>query len=114
LIPVGTQSLLFNANPFIPNPGSFGVTLGGQLLLLLPIRSDPNSTLYGADIHAWAGQSAELAFTSFAQNPHMSNRVLLLDSIQFSSQPIPEPHVFGLFAIGALLLGWRLRTTTKA
>jgi hypothetical protein len=112
LIPAGTQSLLFNAY-FSLNPG-FGVTLGGQLLSLLPIRSDPNSTLYGADIHAYAGQSAELAFTAFAQNPHMSNNYLLLDSIQFSNQPIPEPSVFGFFAFGVLLLGWRLGWKSKS
>ena len=103
LIPAGTQSLLFNAYTYIPNPGTFAVTLGGQALTLLPISTDPNSTLYGADIHAWAGQTADLAFTAFAQRPHASNIYLYLDSIQFSNQPIPEPSMFGLFALGALL-----------
>jgi hypothetical protein len=113
LIPVGTQSLLFNTFTYSVNPGTFGVALGGQTLSLTPIHSDPNSVLYGADIHTWAGQSAELAFTAFAQDPHVSNIYLFLDSIQFSSQPIPEPSVLGLFTFGTLLLGWRLRHEPK-
>jgi|ERR1043166_4398994 hypothetical protein len=108
LIPPGTQTLLFRAYVSSLDPRNFGVTLGGQTLSLTSLSNAPNYTLYGADISALAGQTAELAFTVFAQNPHMNNRDLFLDSIQFSNQPIPEPGILGLFALAASLLGWRL------
>jgi hypothetical protein len=106
-IPVGTESLFFRADT--PYPGSFAVTLGGQPLSLITIGTDANSTIYGADIHAWAGQSAQLAFTVFAQRPHVSNVYLFLDDIRFSNVPIPEPNSVGLLGVAALLLGWRFR-----
>ena len=43
-----------------------------------------------------------------AENPHISNNYVFLDDIQFSDQSIPEPGVFGLSALGTLLLGWRV------
>ena len=110
LVPAAAQSLLFNAyapgflSPLIP----LTVTLGGQRLSLTPLASGANYTSYGADIHALAGTTAKLDFTVPAGNPHVNNNYVFLDSIQFSDQPIPEPGVFGLCALGALLLGWRV------
>jgi len=46
----------------------------------------------------------------FAEQPHVNNHYLYLDSVGFSNQPIPEPSVFGLFALGSLVLGWRWRS----
>jgi len=83
------------------------VLLGGQPLFLTPLASGTNYTLFGADIHTWQGQTAELDFTVIAQRPHVVNINIFLDSIEFSSQPIPEPSVLGLFTFGTLLLGWR-------
>ncbi len=88
--------------------GSFGVTLGGQTLSLVPLQAGANYILYGADIHAWEGQTAALNFTAFAQRPHIGDTYLYLDSIEFSDQAVPEPSIFGLTALGALLLGWRV------
>jgi len=108
LVPVGAESLQFKAYALYSYPfNPFAVTLGGQTLSLLPLQAGSNYTLYGADIHALAGQDAELDFTLFAQRPHMGNNYLYLDSIEFSDQAVPEPGVFGLSALGALLLGWR-------
>ena len=84
------------------------VTLGGQQLSLTVLGSGANYTLYGADIQAMAGQTAELDFTLLAQNPHVDNNYAFLDSIQFSNQPVPEPGVVGLWALGAVLFGWRV------
>jgi hypothetical protein len=84
------------------------VTLGGQQLSLTALGSGANYTLYGAAIPALAGQTAELDFTVLAQNPHVINYYVFLDAIQFSNLPVPEPGVFGLSALGALLLGWRV------
>jgi hypothetical protein len=110
LVPASAQSLQFKAyapgflSPLIP----LVVTLGGQQLSLTPLASGANYTLYGADIHALAGATAELDFTVPAGNPHVNNNYVFLDSIQFSTVAIPEPGVFGLSALGALLLGWRV------
>ena len=106
LVPTTAQSLEFKA--YFVGVGVFTVTLGSQQLSLTPLGSGSNYTLYGADIHAVAGQTAELDFTLLAEDPHVNNRYLFLDSIQFSSQPIPEPGVFGLCALGAVLFGWRV------
>jgi hypothetical protein len=108
LVPAGTESLRFKAQ-FAPfsSSGSFGVTLGGQALSLIPVASGTNYTLYAADIHTLAGQTAELNFTVFAHPQQFASDYLFLDSIQFSNQPVPEPGAFALSALGALLLGWR-------
>jgi hypothetical protein len=109
LVPAASQSLRFEAY----GPGSVStalplfVMLGGQRLSFIPLGSGSNYTLYGADIHTLAGQSAELAFTVPAEDPHLNNNYVFLDAIQFSNLPIPEPSAFGLSVLGALLLGWR-------
>ncbi len=109
LIPVGTQSLLFKAHldNFVTSD-TFSVTLGGQTLSVTPVQAGANYTVYGADIHTWAGQTTELAFTAIAQRPHHSDTWLYLDAIQFSNLPAPEPSVWALSGLGALLLGWHV------
>ena len=97
LIPVTTQSLVFWGNL-----SGVNVTFNGQLIPYSAIGSGINYTIYGANISALAGQTGTLAFTALENNGGM------LDNIQFSSQAIPEPSVFGLSALGSLLLGWRL------
>jgi hypothetical protein len=108
LIPIGTQSLLFEARfTFGRPPTTFAVTLDGQTLSVVPILTTAAYTLYGADIHTWADQTAELAFTVFSGRPHIDNAYLTLDAIQFSDQSVPEPGIFALSALGALLVGRR-------
>ena len=114
LVPIGTQTLQFKAYmDYIGLSGSFGVTLGGQTLSLTPLQSGSNYTLYGADISQWSGQSAQLAFTVFAQRPHIGDTYFYLDSIDFSTQPIPEPSGWALLCIGTLLLGFFRRRDTS-
>jgi hypothetical protein len=109
LVPPNTESLRFKAQPVFGLPSdSFAVTLGGHALSLAPVEIGANYTLYAADVHSFAGQTAELDFTLFAERPHISNVYLVLDSIQFSTQAIPEPGALGLSALGALLLGGRV------
>ena len=100
LIPVNAQSLRFSAYSYSLNPVTFGVTLGGQNLSLMPIQNGPRSIVYGADIQAFAGQTVAMAFTTFAQQPHVSNNYFFLDSIQFSTEPIPEPGAGMIFLLG--------------
>jgi hypothetical protein len=108
LVPTGTESLQFKAqlSPHISR-ASFAVTLGGQTLSLVPLESGANYTLYGADIHAFAGNTAELDITVNTYPNQFAAEYLFLDSIEFSAQAIPEPGLLGLSALGALLFGWR-------
>jgi hypothetical protein len=89
LVPLGTQSLQFKAGTLFDASGRFAVTLGGRALSLTTLGSGTNYTLYGADVSQWAGQTNQLSFTVFGENPHVNDENLLLDDIQFSNQSIP-------------------------
>ncbi|HTR41260.1 MAG TPA: hypothetical protein VMH87_06555 [Pseudomonadales bacterium] len=104
MVPPGTESLEFEIEPLLIGAGNFEVTLDGQPLSLAPLGTGSNYELFGADISQWAGQTAQLAFTVFAQVPHRDDEYLALDAIQFSSQLVPEPGVLSLLALGGLLL----------
>ena len=88
LVPPGTKSLQFKAVEAFDRSGTMAVTLGGQALPLTSLRSGTNYTLYGADVSQWAGQTAQLSFTVFGENPHVNVENLYLDDIQFSTQPV--------------------------
>ncbi|MCX6925460.1 MAG: hypothetical protein NT154_19965, partial [Verrucomicrobia bacterium] len=75
----------------------FSVSFGGQPLPLFTVGNTSSAIILGTDITALAGQTGELRFSGGG----------FLDNIQFSTQPIPEPGVFGLSALGALLVGRR-------
>jgi len=93
-VPVSAESLRFRTSAF-PWFSLLKVQLGGQDLTFVPLASGTNFTLFGADIRAWQGQVARLDFTAIAERPHVNNHYLFLDSIVFSTQPIPEPGVRG-------------------
>jgi hypothetical protein len=82
---------------------SLQVTFAGHSLSFRPISSTASYETYGADITALAGQTGEIQFTT---SPFGGGN--LIDNIQFSDQPVPEPSVSSLSALGALLMGWRL------
>jgi hypothetical protein len=100
-VPVGVHSLLFKARAF----GDFSVTLGGEGLQLTTLGTGVNYTLYGANISRWAAHNAELDFTVFPQQPDVHDNYLFLDSIEFSTDVVPEPTVAELCAVGGLLIG---------
>ena len=77
--------------------GGYTVTFAGQSIPLVALGSTSAYTIFGGDISTFANQAGELLFQGGG----------LLDAIQFSNLPVPEPSVFGLSALGALLLGWR-------
>jgi hypothetical protein len=90
-IPQAAESVRFYGT------GGYTVTFGGQPIPVFTLGSTSTYTIFGGDISAFANQAGELLFQGGG----------LLDAIQFSNLPIPEPGVFGLSALGALLLGWR-------
>ncbi len=108
LLPADAQSLLFkefNSGPSFFRP--FRVSLGGQILPLVQLSITTNYVLYGADVHDFAGQTAEIAFTTITTRPHTANNYVVLDSIEFSAVPIPEASTLVIFAFGSVFLIWR-------
>jgi hypothetical protein len=93
-IPASAQSIQFYAAA-----AAYIVTFGGhEIPMTLLGGSYSTYFVYGGDISTYAGQAGELRFFGTGY----------LDNIQFSNLSIPEPSVFGLSALGALLLGWRV------
>jgi hypothetical protein len=78
--------------------GDIAVSFAGQPISLAALESTSTYNIYAGDISAFANQTGELLFQGAG----------LLDAIQFSNLRVPEPNVFGLSALGALLLGWRV------
>jgi hypothetical protein len=88
--------------------GGMQTSFAGQPLNFIQMGSTANYNIYAADITAFAGQTGQLLFT----DPNWANNVggpSMLDNIQFSTSPIPEPSAVALTAIGSLLLAWRCR-----
>jgi hypothetical protein len=96
-IPAAARSLTYRGEYW----NALQITFGGQVLSFIAVSNTPSYTIYGADISAYAGQTGELLF--YALPGHSGGMV---DRIQFSFQSVPEPGVFALSALGALLLGW--------
>jgi len=108
-VPSGILSIMFYSLGDRPE-----VTFNGQLiptaLLGNGISSSGGATyeILGGDIASYAGQSGELRFTSYAPQGQFGSSTLL-DNIFFSNQQVPEPSVFCLFGVGALMLCRRLQ-----
>lgn len=102
-IPLTAQSLVFwgYVSP------SVQISFNGNPLTVANIGAGPNIySIYQADISPYAGQIGELLFTS----PYTSvATVAILDNIQFSTTPVPEPGTLALVGLGAVGLGWRWR-----
>jgi hypothetical protein len=109
LVPTGTRSLQLSAYSFGP---SLIVTLGGQVINMVPLSVVSRSgfpasyTIYGGDISSFAGQAEQLSITEPGPSSNPPSE-LFLDNIVFSPDAAPEPSVFGLSALGALLVGTR-------
>jgi hypothetical protein len=102
LVPSDAQSLLFRAQFY---GGPFEVELGGEPLSLVPLLTTPDYVMFGADIISWAGQEAELRFTAVGHAEPLEDSIIFLDSIEFSTAPVPEPSTFALFAMAGIV-GW--------
>jgi hypothetical protein len=100
LIPAGTQSLHFEAQP---SSGPLDVIVGSQIVPFVAIGSGANYILYGADISAWADEKEQLTFSALEYSAPNNWEI---DDISFSTTAItPEPSVVALTAIGGMLFG---------
>jgi hypothetical protein len=93
LVPSGTETVLMD----VKAGNGFTVTLGGQMINMLPLQSSPTYTTYGGNVSAFAGLVAQLNVT--APPTGVPNSVLL-DNIRFSSQLVPEPGPIVLLVLG--------------
>jgi hypothetical protein len=110
-IPVGTQLLWFDAEPF-PRGGPLVVTIGNDSLTLFPTQTGVNFNVYGANISAWAGQTEPLTFTAVGNNTTFN--VWEIDDISFSpTAVVPEPDPLALMGIGGVLFALYRRFATK-
>jgi hypothetical protein len=100
-IPANVQSLEFHASSL-----ALQVSFAGHSIPLVQVGSGTGYVIVGGDISPFAGQLGELLFTAPAQTASV------LDYIQFSSLPVPEPSIFSLAGIGAVLLGLRFLRRT--
>ena len=105
LIPIGTQTLFFDAEPAFGIPfGQLELLIGTQVVPFAIVATEPNYTLYGANISQWAGLTEQLTFSA----PGGSDNNWILDDISFSTNSFaPEPGIVVLSAIGGLLFGAR-------
>ena len=105
LVPAGTATLLMDASFFGAN---FVVKIGGETISMIPLQNFSNYTIYGADISSFAGTTTTLSFTE-PPATGVQPGGLLLDNIQFSSTPVPEPSDLALLVLGGLFLGYMYR-----
>lgn len=91
-IPVNAQSLIYLGSI------GFQVSFNGQFLSRVALDSTPTYTRWGIDVSPYAGQSGELRFAV----PWLGSG--MLDSIQFSPSPIPEPSALSLSILGIVLV----------
>jgi len=111
LIPSGTQSLLFDAEQGTGGGGNglLDFVVGSQVVPVTLIATEPNYSLYGANISTWAGQTEQITFSALEGG--LNNWTI--DDISFSSQAVPEPNTVELIlpAIMAMLglQKWRKR-----
>jgi hypothetical protein len=100
VIPAGSQSLFFDAQA-APENGSLAVQVGTQTVSFIAVATEPNYTVYGANISAWAGQTEPLTFTALQITTAINNWTI--DDISFSPGAIPEPNPLVLTGIAGLL-----------
>jgi hypothetical protein len=86
----------------VPPLDQLGVTVSGVNIVMVPLQVTPTYTLYGGDISLFAGQVQELQIAALPR-PQAVEVSLLLDSIEFSPEAIPEPRSLSLIT-GAFFL----------
>ena len=105
LIPNGTTTLLVSSSGLLT--GQFIVSVGGQSINMIPQQSFANYSIYGGDISIFAGQIAQLSFTALPPANGFYENNLVLDNLQFSNLPVPEPESLAFLVVGGLVGIWR-------
>ena len=77
-----------------------GLTFNGQPLSFSNVGNGPHYDIFEASISAFAGQTAELLFTSRGLPAAGGGSI---DNIQFSSSAVPEPPILDWLGLGTLL-----------
>jgi hypothetical protein len=100
-IPSYAKSVTYLCYNFGSTSTSVQVSFNGQVLPLYILGIGANYLTYGADVSTYEGQTGQLLFSV----PQEGGGVI--DGIQFSALPAPEPGIIGLIGVGGLLLIWR-------
>jgi len=109
LIPSDSQSIRFLGH--FNGAQSPIISVAGQAVPLYALNQTANFTVYGADVAAFAGQTAELRFTVATDYDTVlrgGGSQFMLDGILFSANPVPEPSVVLLLLLGGGILALRL------
>ena len=97
VVPNNAESLLIDISSFY----DFIISVNGKALSMTPLSNNSFYTVYGADISAFAGQTATL---NLIAPPTANPNGVEFDNIQFSSTPVPEPSDLALLVLGGLFL----------
>jgi hypothetical protein len=97
-IPNSALSVLF----YVTSGNTMLLSFNGQSIPLFFVSATTNYVVMGGDVSTFAGQTGELLFTKPPRTAYG-----LIDNIQFSSAPIPEPNSLALVVLGCGLFGFR-------
>ncbi len=112
LVPADARSLRFlGTTPAGLFQGQLTVALNGIPTSLSVLEDYGATALYGADISAFAGQTAQLRFTDAVGVQRNSD--FFLDRIEFSPVGVPEPSTWALLGLGGALLWSGVRWRKK-
>jgi len=105
LVPSDSLSVKFMARTLRPDQfgtaETFVVSMNGQSLPYVTLQNFGGLRLYGVDVSAFAGQTAELRFTQLSGPTFFDN--MSLDNISFSTVAVPEPGTWTLLGLGGAL-----------
>jgi hypothetical protein len=104
LVPSGSHSLTVDLAG--SSVSLLSVSLGSQIIQMVPLATFSSYTEYGGDVAAFAGQQQILSF-SLQPPSGVPPSVLELDNVMFSPNAVPEPDTWTLLLCGAVLFGVR-------